>query len=113
MSNILIGFMSGLVVGGALAAYFLSIWTKLIVQKRWDRLLEESPQFHEGQYAAFEYCRDLVTEYDNPETLQDWLLDLMAEKALKAENLLQYKDDRAKSLGTEDALAELTNKEGK
>ncbi len=107
------GFVSGLVVGAIAAGYFLSKWMKIVVQKRWVRLLDESPQYHEGQNIAFEYCLDLVSQAEDSDQLQDWLLDAMAERIVKVQNILEYKDGRASNLGMQDALAEVTNKEGK
>ena len=107
------GFVSGLVVGAIATGFFLSKWMKLVVQKRWVRHLDESPEYHEGQHNAFEYCLDLVSQSEDSDQLQDWLLDAMAERIIKVENILEYKDERASSLGMEDAIAEATNKEGK
>ncbi len=107
------GFVSGLIVGAIVTGFLLSKWMKIVVQKRWARLLEESPEYHEGQYGAYEHCLDLIAQAEDSDELQDWLLNCMAEKAIKTENILQYKDDRASNLGMEDAIAEVTNKEEK
>ena len=114
MESMIGGFVSGLIVGAVAAGYLLSKWTHIVVRKRWDRLLDESPEYQEGQYNAFEYCLDLIAEVEESgsEQLRSWLLDAMAERAIRAENILRYKDDRASDLGMQDALAEVTNKEG-
>jgi len=106
------GFISGFIVGAIVAGYFLGKWTAIMVRKRWDRLLEESPQFYEGAYSAWIDCIKLVDEARRPEDLLTELgLHAQAEKDRVAK-LLEYKVERAEALGQQDAIQEITG-EGK
>lgn len=106
MNSAVIGaFLSGLVVGGLLFAFLISKWVTLLMRKRWARLLDESPQYHEGMWAAYNDCLDFL-ESGPDEMIKKLKIRLLAER-LRITNLLEYKDERANALGQQDALQEL------
>lgn len=109
LGGVLIGLIFGAVGGILLTVKFVNCYTK----NRWKRLLDESVEYHEGLWGAYNHCEEMLSKKHDLKDIKQWVKDEISIAKEKQEKICTYKDDRAHSLALEDTIVELSKRKEK